>query len=354
MPVRSAIIMALLCLSCLTAVPALAENGYNPGFRTLGFWQQESGIRVDVNVWYPSVRAPRSLSYAPWTIRGARNGKPVPGRFPLILLSHPSSGTRFSFHDTAAALAARGFVVAAPTHPRDCMANMDHLFLWEQLKNRALELSATMDLLLADKDIGPSIDPKRIGVLGYGSGATAALLLGGALPDCSGWMDYCRKAPLDDAYCYEQPRARMDSMCAHFPLDPRSLTDPRVKAIAAVGPVFGRLFSSQGLAGLHPHLLLVSLEHDDLSIPSLHADALYERMGRKPAHLFLDKADMSLLMAPCPPSLANELPEMCHDELDPLRQQLFSTLTRRLAAFFLEWLGTQEATEGFFSLGTGE
>ena len=190
MPVRSAVIMALLCL--FITVPALADNGYSPGFRTLGFWQQESGIRVDVNVWYPSVRAPRSLSYAPWTIRGARNGKPVPGRFPLILLSHPSSGTRFSFHDTAAALAARGFVVAAPTHPRDCMENMDHLFLWEQLKDRALELSATMDLLLADKDIGPSIDPKRIGVLGYGSGATAALLLGGALPDCSGWMDYCR------------------------------------------------------------------------------------------------------------------------------------------------------------------
>ena len=45
---------------------------------------------------------------------------------------------------------------------------------------------------------------------------------------------------------------------------------------------------------------------------------------------------------------------MCHDELDPLRQQLFSTLTRRLASFFLEWLGTQESPESFFSLGTGE
>lgn len=50
MPVRSAVIMALLCL--FITVPALADNGYNPGFRTLGFWQQESGIRVDVNVWY--------------------------------------------------------------------------------------------------------------------------------------------------------------------------------------------------------------------------------------------------------------------------------------------------------------
>ena len=98
----------------------------------------------------------------------------------------------------------------------------------------------------------------------------------------------------------------------------------------------------------------MGLEHDDLSISSLHAEALYERMDRKPAHLFLDKADMSLLMAPCPPSLANELPEMYHDELDPLRQQLFSTLTRRLASFFLEWLGTQEGPESFFSLGTGE
>ena len=58
-------------------------------------------------------------------------------------------------------------------------------------------------------------------------------------------MDYCRKAPQDDAYCYDQPRARMDSMCGHFPLDPRSLTDPRVKAIAAVGPTFGMLFSHQ-------------------------------------------------------------------------------------------------------------
>ena len=70
----------------------------------------------------------------------------------------------------------------------------------------------------------------------------------------------------------------MDSMCGHFPLDPRSLTDPRVKAIAAVGPTFGMLFSHQGLAGLQPHLLLVGLEHDDLSISSLHAEALYERM----------------------------------------------------------------------------
>lgn len=354
MHVRSVLIAALLCLTCLMPVPAAAENGYNPGFRTLGFWQQESGIRVDVNVWYPSVRAPRSLSYAPWTIRGARNGKPVDGRFPLILLSHPSSGTRFSFHNTAAALAARGFVVAAPTHPRDCMENMDHLFLWGQLKDRALELSATIDLLLANKDIGPSIDPSRIGVLGFGSGATAALLLGGALPDCSGWVDYCRKAPLDDAYCYDQPRARVDSMCAYFPLDPRSLTDPRIKAIAAVGPTFGMLFSRQGLAGLQPHLLLVSLGHDDLSVPALHADALYERMDKKPAHLLLEKADMSLLMAPCPPSLANELPEMCHDELDPLRQQLFGQLTRRLSAFFLQWLGTQTSPGGFFSLGDAE
>ena len=64
MPVRSAVMGPLLHL-VHHCNPALADNGYNPGFRTLGFWQQESGIRVDVNVWYPSVRAPRSLSYAP-------------------------------------------------------------------------------------------------------------------------------------------------------------------------------------------------------------------------------------------------------------------------------------------------
>ena len=79
MPVRSAVIMALLCL--FITVPALADNGYNPGFRTLGFWQQESGIRVDVNVWYPSVRAPRSLSYGPGPSAAPATASPYPAAF---------------------------------------------------------------------------------------------------------------------------------------------------------------------------------------------------------------------------------------------------------------------------------
>ena len=45
MPVRSAVIMALLCL--FITVPALADNGYNPGFRTLGFWQQDGVSGMD-------------------------------------------------------------------------------------------------------------------------------------------------------------------------------------------------------------------------------------------------------------------------------------------------------------------
>ena len=164
-------------MSAVPAGSAAAADSYQVGFRTLGQWSADTNLRLDVNIWYPSLRPPRELNYAPWTIAAARNGKPVEGRFPLLLLSHASPGTRFSYHDTAAWLASCGFVVAAPTHSQDCMDNMSLLFTWRQLETRAKELSSTIDLLLADQELAASIDKNRIGLLGFGTGGTAALQL---------------------------------------------------------------------------------------------------------------------------------------------------------------------------------
>ena len=130
---------ALLLLSSV----AQAADTYLVGFRTLGQWSQTANLRLDVNVWYPSVRPPRDLNYAPWEISASRAGKAVEGRFPLLLLSHDTAGTRFSYHDTAAWLASLGFVVAAPNHTADNMDNMEGTSMGLTAEPRKMETSAT-------------------------------------------------------------------------------------------------------------------------------------------------------------------------------------------------------------------
>src|SRR5439155_162413 len=48
----------------------------------------------------------------------AANAAPADGAFGLIVVSHGAGGLALNHHDLARALAARGYVVAAPAHPR--------------------------------------------------------------------------------------------------------------------------------------------------------------------------------------------------------------------------------------------
>lgn len=336
-----AALATLTAILLLLAAPGHGRcaEAYKAAFRTLGELAGEPALRLDINVWYPGVRAPREISYSPWTIYVARNGRPAEGRFPLILLSHATPGTRFSYHDTAARLAARGFVVAAPAHARDSMHNMDDLFTWAQLENRVRELSATIDVLLADKELSASIDPGRIGVLGFGTGATAALLLGGALPDCAPWPGYCAQAGAGDAYCDPWVRSKIDAICTAFPLR-RSLADPRIKAVASVAPGYGLLFGPGSFRHFYPPLLLVVAGAEKVDKAELHAGAIARLPGLKATVLELPEADTGALMAPCPPSIAAELPELCLSVSAETRSTLSRRLDGALTEFFLRHLGS--------------
>lgn len=308
------------------------------GFRTLGQWLPDVGLRLDVNVWYPTTRQPQECNYAPWEFSAARGGKVAEGRFPLLLLSHDTAGTRFSYHDTAAALVRHGFVVAAPCHPRDHMDNMDDLLTLEQLEHRVQELAGTVDLLLATPELKASLDPDRVGVIGFGAGGTAALLLGGALPDCASWPPYCSQAEPADMYCQAWAHKRMDTLCTRLPL-PQSPADVRIKAVAAVDPAFGMLFSRSSFRWFYPPLLLAEAGADTLHPSRLHAHHIFTLLDKKPHWLSLPDADTGALMAPCPASLDQELPELCRSVTPEQRERLHHEMETALQQFFLHYLG---------------
>ena len=328
----------MLPLIFLVCNASRAADYYQPGFRTIGQWSDENQQRVDMNIWYPCNKKPRELLYSPWLIRAAKDATPIPGRFPLILISHLSSGDRFSYHELGAWLASCGFIVGAPTHIGDCLSNMDFMFSWHQLQSRVTDLSNAIDILLSNDEISLSIDPGRIGLIGFGTGATASLLMGGALPDCSGWPGYCQAARTGDIYCNEWAKQRINSICASFPLQ-KSLADPRVRAIAAVSPGYGMIFGPNSFAYFYPPLLLVDAGRDIINHPDLHGAAIAALIGRKVTRIIIPDADQGALMSACPDSLASELPDLCLSVSQDERRHTHQRLRETIGDFFLHYLG---------------
>lgn len=341
--------LSLLCSFAVAAgallAPCLARAaGYQVGFRTIGQWQVENSLRLDVNIWYPSIRPPRELDYPPWTIEAARGGKPAEGRFPVLVLSHASPGARFSYYQTAAWLAMHGFVVAAPTHTVDCMYNMEAMFTWRQFRTRAADITSTLNILQKSPDLAPLADMSRVGVIGYGAGGLAALLVGGATPDCSARENYCAGIGRQDMYCNPWAAEKLDALCAALP--PRkNLADSRVKAVVAVSPAFSILLSQKSLRGYQPPTLLIAGGAEIEDRPDT-IRLLASWFSRPVDVLQIDDADTGAFMSPCPPVLSEDLPELCGSVSLEEREQILETLHGALLAFFLKHLGEADSAPG--------
>lgn len=327
----------LIFLLILINSNVMASQLWQPGFRTMSHWDIENNIKININLWYPSMRIPKPLNFPPYTINGALNAKPAEGLFPLIIISHPSPANRFSLASLGEWFAKNGYVAAAPNHSRDHLDNMDDLFTWDQLKNRMHEISMTINLLLKDKDTREFTDSKRIGLLGLGAGGTTALLLGGALPNCNNWSDYCAKAGAHDPYCTRLTKVKFAHICNNFPLQ-KSLANPLIKAIAIVAPGYGMLFDKSSFKYFYPPLLLISAGKDDFNIPLLHSDAIASYFNSKIHTLEFMEADITAFFDPCPDDLLKELPEICNSVSPLVRRQIRNRLEKDLLVFYSHYL----------------
>ncbi|MDL2210139.1 hypothetical protein LJC26_04980, partial [Desulfovibrio sp. OttesenSCG-928-O18] len=186
-----------------TAAPAMGAGISlpNPGFRSIGIWHPETGVRLDVAVWYPSSRVPRDVQLEGWAMRVSKDNAGVPGRYPVILLSHDAASSRFASHDLAAVLARNGFIVVAPTHPKDNAADNSGLYRAAIFAERPRHLVLALEAASGHPTLGPLLDRSRIGVLGVGAGAATALQLAGAKPDLARLSGYCTSQSPRDPLC---------------------------------------------------------------------------------------------------------------------------------------------------------
>ncbi len=338
-------VMALAFWLVLLHAPTHATANMHPGFKTMGLWLPETDERMDVAVWYPSIRVPSEFRIYEWTLEVARNGKPVPGRFPLILLSHGTGGSRFSHHDTAGELGANGFVVAGITQPGENIGGASALFTLRQLVQRPRQVSQLLDHLLRDPAMLEMIDPGRIAAVGFGVGGTTALMLAGGIPDGAGWTDYCERASQGDPYCSPWARARLDALrddlksLKTLPV----LRDTRVRAAVAVAPAYGMLFSRSSMSAVNIPVSIIKAGQDEVNRAPFHADAIRSALTPSPEFAILAEADHFSLMAACPPQLEGILPEVCGGVSPETRERIHMTLNGHLLRFLVTHLGNTPA-----------
>ena len=77
--------------------------------------------------WYPCAAPQQTTGIDGRLILGTKDCPIFEGKFPLIIISHGRAGWFGGHHDTAAALADAGFVVAAINHPGDTSTDKSHV-----------------------------------------------------------------------------------------------------------------------------------------------------------------------------------------------------------------------------------
>jgi len=216
-------------------------------------------------VWYPTRTrlptagsaggpAPASYEIAPnvgMQSRVAVADAPVErGPFPLVVLSHGSAGDRTQLASLAEALASHGFVVAAPDHPGDTMADFAAGRQEAQIaeaSDRPLDASAVIDWMLCPyRDFGPVLNPGQVAVVGFSFGGLTALV------SSVGFL--------------------------------RAPGDPRVKAVVALSPA-SAVLPAGVVARIRVPTLLIGGTIDPLTPIERNADQTFRELASSPGRL---------------------------------------------------------------------
>ncbi len=335
------LLILLLLLACPMQGFGMGSSGGGKGragLQILTIWEEGTDERIPVYVWYPTIRPERPSFLEPYTVRVAREGQPEEGRFPIVLISHATAESGLSHHTMAEFLARHGYMVIAPTHPGDNFLDTARIFTERQVVERPRNMIQALDAVLSNEQLGPIADAGRISIIGYGTGATAALLLAGAVPNTTGLRSYCDAADQNDPYCSHWAQERLASLMTKpkgvlAPAQDKPWHDPRIRSVALIAPGYAMLFDAESFAGFSTPAMIIEAERDRLNPPALHAQHLREVMPPDTPYFILKDATSFMLHAPCNERMQANYPAICKDPAGTNRRDIHDTLHDILLRF---------------------
>jgi predicted dienelactone hydrolase len=232
--------------------------------------------QVRAVVWYPAASgvAETDIAIGPPEARTFTGGKAAPeaplargGRRPLIVMSHGSGGTALQYGWLGAALAQQGYIVVAVDHPGASggeRATDPGTLLWWR---RADDITAAIDAVLKDPILGPRIDRRRIGMVGYSLGGATGLVLAGARPSLAAMQ----------AACVTARNAACGMLGEVAPDMTRDRADRRIRAFSLIAP--GLVPTLDLAPSSRPPMLVLAGDADDTVKPADNAVVVARTLG---------------------------------------------------------------------------
>jgi predicted dienelactone hydrolase len=190
--------LAIFVFFLLFSINSYSQSGDYPfiGERTIRFVDSSRNRPLVTEIWYPTTDSIKAgdQSYSPFKRNyTVRNGKLPSGRFPLIMISHGTGGSRFSLEWLAQSLVKHGFVVAAVDHWGNTYNNKIPLQFFE-IWQRPQDISFVITQLLTNSDFNELINTDEIGAAGFSAGGYTVIALAGAVADFKTALTYYRTA----------------------------------------------------------------------------------------------------------------------------------------------------------------
>jgi len=251
-------------------------------------WEGTGSRPLRTAIWYPAVPAsgeketifggpPEKQLFVPVIVAAGAELSQISKKYPLVLMSHGTGGSAVMMMWLGHYLAARGYIVAAVNHHGNTAAERQpaaqgFILYWE----RARDLTAVLDKLLADPVFGTRIDPNRIGAAGFSLGGYTVISIAGGEFSLREFDRFCR-SPRKDFTCKPQPEfSDAPKIFAELrKTDPvvqdslrvaaDSYRDERIKRVFAIAPALGGGFTKAGLSKIRVPVSIVMGQADEVT-----------------------------------------------------------------------------------------
>jgi predicted dienelactone hydrolase len=285
---------------------------------------EPAGIRTWL--WYPTRVPPQPWMANAYLVSTRNDAVPVPGRRPLVVLSHGSFGYVFGLHHIAEYLVRHGHVVATPAHPRDNNSDSSGTYTDMQLVGRSRHIARTIDGVLRDPVVGPLVDESKIAMVGFSAGGFTALTVLGAVPDFARLEEYCQGQRDDGVNCTGGFKGKVRILRPDW----RQTPDPRVKAAVLLAPGSGFMFPRATLRAITRPVLIYRAAQDSAIRHPFSEEWIAENLGRKPEYHVVPGEHL-VFLAPCPPGRNDEI---CRDKPPLNRRDVHATINAGMVDFF--------------------
>ncbi|SMX27557.1 Alpha/beta hydrolase family protein [Pelagimonas phthalicica] len=258
------LLIAALMASLVTPMMAQSDSpdiGV-PGYDRMDVKSPHRAWPIAASVWYP---AGSKTYFARIGDNPIWHGMPVlqaprvaEGKHPLILFSHGSGGNMDGMAWLLSGLAQEGAMVLAVNHPGSTSGDSSPRRSM-RLDERAQDLSAALDVLLAEPAFASYVDLNRIYSVGFSLGGATALNLAGLQFDASAYAPYCgSSAEMQRLDCQFFAKGGVDfaNLPAGFSADMR---DPRVSKAVAIDPAFTYVATEASLSAMELPVQLINL-----------------------------------------------------------------------------------------------